>query len=67
MNTKLPDELARLIPSLHGLECWQVSDHVPGDPSFDGNGDLWIGNTVITFGPGAKFEIEEEAPRPARR
>jgi len=34
-------------------------DHVPGDPSFDGNWDVRIKNTIITAGPGARYVVEE--------
>jgi hypothetical protein len=36
-------------------------DHVPGDPSFDGNWDLTRGDKAIAVGPGAKFRIDERA------
>jgi hypothetical protein len=45
--------------------CLRVfCDHVPGDPSFDGNWDLRIRNTAIAFGPGAAYR---EETRPALR
>jgi hypothetical protein len=33
-------------------------DHVPGDPSFDGNWELWLQQTAVFCGPGARCEIE---------
>ncbi len=35
-------------------------DHVPGEPSFDGNWDLSTQNVVIAFGPGTKYTVEEQ-------
>jgi hypothetical protein len=49
----------------NGFRLRIFCDHVPGDPSFDGNWDLRIRNTTIGFGPGSKYEIEE--PRSAPR
>jgi hypothetical protein len=39
--------------------CLRVfCDHVPGDPSFDGNWDLSTQTVSIAFGPGANYRIE---------
>jgi len=34
-------------------------DHVPGDPSFDGNWELWLRKVALFIGPGNRWEIEE--------
>jgi hypothetical protein len=34
-------------------------DHVPGEPSFDGNWDLRIENVTIAIGPGVKYRVED--------
>jgi hypothetical protein len=40
--------------------CLRVfCDHVPGEPSFDGNWDLSIQNVTAGIGPGAKYTIED--------
>lgn len=42
--------------------CLRVfCDHVPGDPSFDGNWDLRTQTAVIAFGPGANYKIENRS------
>lgn len=33
-------------------------DHVPGDPSFDGNWDLFLRDQIISIGVGSQFESE---------
>ena len=33
-------------------------DHVPGDPSFDGNWDLRTPNMSIAVGPGTQYKVE---------
>jgi hypothetical protein len=33
-------------------------DHVPGEPSFDGNWELWLRRTAAFVGPGARCTIE---------
>jgi hypothetical protein len=39
--------------------CLRVfCDHVPGDPSFDGNWDLRTQNVSIAVGPGTEFRTE---------
>jgi hypothetical protein len=32
-------------------------DHVPGDPSFDGNWEMHLPGEALYFGPGNKFEV----------
>ena len=49
----------------NGLCLRVFCDHVPGDPSFDGNWDLRIRDVIVAFGPGAKYGIKET--RHARR
>ena len=34
-------------------------DHVPGEPSFDGNWDLRTQDVVIAIGPGVRYRIEK--------
>lgn len=41
-----------------GLILKIFADHVPGDPSFDGNWDLSLQDVGLYVGPGAKLEIE---------
>jgi hypothetical protein len=47
--------------------CLRVfCDHVPGDPSFDGNWELTTQNVVIAVGPGTRYsaELPAEAKTP---
>jgi hypothetical protein len=46
---------------LNGLFLRVFCDHVPGDPSFDGNWDLRTQNVAIAFGPGANYRIESRS------
>ncbi len=43
-------------------------DHVPGDPSFDGNWELWRQEIAVLVGPGARsiVEVRSEPVGPAR-
>jgi hypothetical protein len=42
--------------------CLRVfSDHVPGDPSFEGNWDLRTPSAFIAVGPGARYRVEERS------
>jgi hypothetical protein len=45
----------------NGLELRVFCDHVPGDPSFDGNWQLRVGNIGVSAGPGYDLKIEERA------
>jgi hypothetical protein len=38
-------------------------DHTQSDPSFDGNWDAFIGDTVIAAGPGTKLEVVNSKAR----
>jgi len=45
--------------------CLRVfCDHVPGEPSYDGNWDVRTQNVSIAVGPGAQYRTE---PRPSAR
>jgi hypothetical protein len=37
-------------------------DHVPGEPSFDGNWDIRTTTTSVAAGPGANIKINNRAP-----
>ena len=41
-------------------------DHVPGDPSFDGNWDLFIRDVTVAVGPGARVRIDDRSQVPNR-
>ena len=41
-----------------GLVIKVFCDHVPGDPSFDGNWDLFLTEHIISIGAGSVCEIE---------
>lgn len=45
-----------------GLRLHVFCDHVPGDPSFDGNWELTLTNRCIAIGIGSKCEVEPRAP-----
>jgi hypothetical protein len=47
----------------NGLRLHVFADHVPGDPSFDGNWELVTQNWLLAFGPGAKYTIEARPPQ----
>lgn len=49
-------DLRLLFSPFHRL--WLFCDHVPGEPSFDGNWELYTRDEAYYFGPGAKLEIE---------
>lgn len=42
----------------NGFQLRVFCDHVPGDPSFDGNWELWLRETVIAAGPGDRLVVE---------
>ncbi len=42
----------------NGHELRVFCDHVPGDPSFDGNWYLWLRQVMVIAGPGARLVIE---------
>ena len=46
-----------------GLTLKIFCDHVPEDPSYDGNWELWTEHEVVAVGPGATIEKQrrEEA------
>jgi hypothetical protein len=37
-------------------------DHVPGDPSFDGNWDLFLADKLISIGVGSRCDVEQRLP-----
>lgn len=37
-------------------------DHVPGEPSFDGNWELWLRHLALYVGPGNRWQVEERHP-----
>jgi hypothetical protein len=41
-----------------GLHLRIFCDHVPGDPSFDGNWELWLRHVAVLVGPGERCLIE---------
>ena len=45
-----------------GLRLHVFCDHVPGDPSFDGNWTLYLTNKLISIGVGSKCEVEPRTP-----
>lgn len=45
-----------------GLRLHIFCDHVPGDPSFDGNWQLSLTDKMIAIGIGSKCEIEARSP-----
>ena len=45
------------------LKLTVFCDHVPGEPSFDGNWELWLRKVALFIGPGNRWEIEER-PNP---
>lgn len=47
------------------LKLTVFCDHVPGDPSFDGNWELWLRGLTLFVGPGNRWEIEERQASPA--
>jgi hypothetical protein len=47
------------------LKLTVFCDHVPGDPSFDGNWELWLRDQALIFGPGKRWTLEERRDLPA--
>jgi hypothetical protein len=47
------------------LKLTVFCDHVPGDPSFDGNWELWLRNLSLIVGPGNRWSVEERSDLPA--
>ncbi|MBY0526657.1 MAG: hypothetical protein K2R98_24890 [Gemmataceae bacterium] len=45
----------------NGLTLRVFCDHVPGEPSLDGNWDLWRQGLAAFVGPGARYRIEVQA------
>jgi hypothetical protein len=43
----------------NGLTLRVFCDHVPGEPSFDGNWELWKEDKALFVGPGANVTVEE--------
>jgi hypothetical protein len=41
-----------------GLQLRIFADHLPGEPSFDGNWELWRPEVAAYVGPGANYAIE---------
>ena len=50
-------DLRLLFSPFHRLQLF--CDHVPGDPSFDGNWELHTPDQAFYFGPGAAMESEK--------
>jgi hypothetical protein len=46
-----------------GLRLRVFCDHVPGDPSFDGNWELWGREAVALVGPGASCTVEDRGKK----
>jgi len=42
----------------NGLQLRMFCDHVPGEPSFDGNWEMWRADVAVAVGPGARYVIE---------
>jgi hypothetical protein len=40
------------------LKLHVLCDHIPGNPSFNGNWDIKVGDTIISVGPGYRLEKE---------
>jgi hypothetical protein len=56
-----------LVTFWNGLRLRVFCDHVPGDPSFDGNWELWRPDRALYVGPGNHMEFEaREEPAPVR-
>ena len=49
-------DLRLLFVPFHRLQLF--CDHVPGEPSFDGNWELYLRDEAFYFGPGTKMEKE---------
>jgi hypothetical protein len=48
-----------LVINFSNALCLRVfCDHVPGEPSFDGNWDLTAHDEIVSVGPGAKISVE---------
>jgi len=50
-------DLRLLFSPFHRLQLF--CDHVPGEPSFDGNWELHLKEEAFYFGPGAAMEVEQ--------
>ncbi len=50
----------------NGLHLRIFCDHLPGNPSFDGNWDLFLQGTQLCVGPGARYSIEAREDEGAR-
>lgn len=50
-------DMRLLFSPFHRL--WLFCDHVPGDPSFDGNWELHTKSKAYYFGPGIALEVEQ--------
>ena len=50
-------DLRLLFSPFHRL--WLFCDHVPGEPSFDGNWELHAKDKAYYFGPGTALEVEQ--------
>lgn len=56
-----------LVTFWNGLRLRVFCDHVPGEPSFDGNWELWRPDRALYVGPGNHMEFElREEPVPVR-
>jgi len=42
----------------NGLQLLVFCDHVPGEPSFDGNWELWLKDVAASVGPGSQWTLE---------
>ncbi len=49
----------------NGLRLRIFCDHLPGEPSFDGNWELWRRDVVALVGPGTHYDIRPRGEREA--
>jgi hypothetical protein len=47
----------------NGLRLSVFCDHLPGDPSFDGNWELWLKDTVVVIEAGSVCRVEARAAK----
>jgi hypothetical protein len=45
----------------NGLRLHVFCDHLPGDPSFDGNWELWLTDQIIAVEAGSRCEVQPRA------
>jgi hypothetical protein len=64
--TLVPPAWDLTIGFANGLMLRVFCDHVPGDPSFDGNWELSRQGVAVYVGPGARYDIEERSESVSR-